>query len=227
MGSDDLFKKRREERKKRVYGYKQPKANSYLIVTEGEKTEPLYLRGITKLIEDKMGGNVDVVEIPFIDISGEGCSTCKLIEKTDEIVRKAKIIYQNIWVVFDKDDFEDFNQAIDEGIKKEYKIAWSNQSFEYWAFLHFNYSDVALHRNEWCKKLDGIFKDYNLGDGGYKKNYPDIYRMLDTHDGVATAIKNAKRRMEKFDIDKTKPSEYDPGTTMHVLVGELKKYLDE
>jgi hypothetical protein len=227
VGSDDLFKKRRKERKKREYGYKQPKANSYLIVTEGEKTEPLYLRGIIQLIEDKMGGNVDVVEIPIIDISGEGCSTCKLIEKTDEIVRRAKIIYQNVWVVFDKDDFEDFDQAINEGMKKEYKIAWSNQSFEYWAYLHFHYSDVALHRDQWCEKLDEIFKHYNLGIGEYKKNYSEIYCMLDTHDGVNTAIKNAKRRMTEFDFDKMKPSVYDPGTTMHVLVAELKKYLDE
>lgn len=37
MGHDDIFKKRREERKKRSYEYKQPKANSYLIVTEGKK----------------------------------------------------------------------------------------------------------------------------------------------------------------------------------------------
>lgn len=40
MGSDDLFKKKREERKKRNYGYKQPRANSFLIVTEGARTEP-------------------------------------------------------------------------------------------------------------------------------------------------------------------------------------------
>lgn len=43
MGSDELFKRRREKREKRNYGNKQPKANSFLIVTEGERTEPLYL----------------------------------------------------------------------------------------------------------------------------------------------------------------------------------------
>ena len=41
MGSDDLFKKRREARTQRKHEYKPPKANSYLIVTEGERTEPL------------------------------------------------------------------------------------------------------------------------------------------------------------------------------------------
>ena len=52
MGSHDLFKKRREERKQRKHEYKTPKANSFLIVTEGERTEPLYFRGIQKLIKE-------------------------------------------------------------------------------------------------------------------------------------------------------------------------------
>ena len=34
------------------------------------------------------------------------------IKNPEQIVKRAKIIYQNIWVVFDKDDFEDFDQAI-------------------------------------------------------------------------------------------------------------------
>ena len=40
MGSDDLFKKRRKERKERKCEMLTPKANSFLIVTEGECTEP-------------------------------------------------------------------------------------------------------------------------------------------------------------------------------------------
>ena len=36
MGSDDLFKKRRAERQQRKHEFKIPKANSFLIVTEGE-----------------------------------------------------------------------------------------------------------------------------------------------------------------------------------------------
>ena len=124
MGSHDLFKKRREERKQRKHEYKTPKANSFLIVTEGERTEPLYFRGIQKLIKEKVGGMVDVIEVPLIDIHGEGCATGKLIEITEKIVKEANVIYQNIWVVFDKDDFEDFNQAIKDGIDKGYKIGY-------------------------------------------------------------------------------------------------------
>lgn len=227
MGSDDLFKKRRETRRQRRYEYKMPKANSFLIITEGERTEPLYFKNMQKLIEEKIGGKIDVIQVPFIDIHGEGCSTQKLIEVTDKIVKEAKIIYQNIWVIFDKDDFDDFDQAIKEGLDKGYNIAWSNQSFEYWIYLHFYYSDAALHRNEWNKKLDEIFKQYNLGEGKYQKNYENIYNMVNTFDGVATAIKNAKRRMAAFDQERCKPSEYNPGTMVYKLVEELKQYLDE
>lgn len=227
MGSDDLFKKRRAARKQRQHEYKTPRANSYLIVTEGERTEPLYFKGLKKLISEKVGGTVNIIEAPIIDISGEGSSTGKLIEITEQIIKEAKIIYQNIWVVFDKYDFSDFDQAIKEGIKKGYNIAWSNQSFEYWLYLHFYYSDSALHRHEWNQKLDEIFKQYNLGDGSYRKNYENIYEIMNTYDGVNTAIKNAKRRMSDYNSQKDKPSQYDPGTTVYSLVESLKSYLEE
>ena len=93
MGSDDLFKKRREERKRREHEYKTPKANSFLIVTEGKRTEPLYFKEIKKRIEEKIGGRVDVVEAPLIEVCGEGCATGKLLETAEAIVKNAKIIY--------------------------------------------------------------------------------------------------------------------------------------
>ena len=96
MGSDDLFKKRRAERQQRKHEFKIPKANSFLIVTEGERTEPLYFNGLKKLIEEKIGGMVDIVEVPTIDVFGEGSSTEKLIEITEKRVKDAKIFYQNI-----------------------------------------------------------------------------------------------------------------------------------
>lgn len=226
MGSDDLFKKRRAARAERKYAYRSPKANSYLIITEGKCTEPLYFKGLQKLIKEKIGGTVDIIEEPVIEICGEGSSTMKLIEIADRIVKDAKIIYQNVWLVFDKDDFEDFDQAIKEAENRGYHVAWSNQSFEYWLYLHFFYSDAALHRNQWNEKLDEIFKKYELGDGCYRKNYEDIYALVNSYDGVNTAIKNAKRRMAEYEKGGYESSEYDPGTMVHQLVEELKKYLE-
>ena len=174
-----------------------------------------------------MNGRIDIVETPVIDIYGKGCGTGKLIETTEQLVKDSKVLYQNVWIVFDKDDFEDFDEAIRLGKEKGYQIGWSNQSFEYWLYLHFNYGDTALHRDNWYEKLDEIFKQYCLGDGRYRKNYEEIYDLVDTYDGVNIAIKNAKRRMAGFREESDVPSKYDPGTIVYRLVEQLKQYLDE
>lgn len=225
MGKNDLFKKRRQGRKKRRHEYLIPKANSFLIVTEGQCTEPSYFRGMKKLIQERIGGMINIVESPLIDICGQGRSTGKLIDITDQIVKNAKIIYQNVWIVFDKDDFEDFDEAIQEADSKGYQVAWSNQSFEYWIYLHFYYSDAALHRNDWVKKLNDIFKQRQIGKGEYQKNCKDIYDLVCQDGGIDLAIKNAKRRMESFDENTGKPSEYNPGTTVYKLAENLKQFI--
>lgn len=222
MGTDDLFKKRRKARKQRKHEFKTPKANSYLIVTEGTQTEPIYFNGIKKLIQESVGGQVDIVESPVVDVQGEGCSTCTLIEATEQIVKDAKVMYQNVWVLFDKDDFTDFDEAIQCGVERGYNVAWSNESFEYWLYLHFSYSDSALHRHEWTEKLDGIFKQF--GWGSYQKNDKELFEYVNMYGGVETAIKHAKRRMSEFETSKLNPSEYNPGTTVYKLVEELNQY---
>ena len=46
MGSDNLFHKVREERKKRETNIINQRAGNWLIVTEGTKTEPIYFKRI-------------------------------------------------------------------------------------------------------------------------------------------------------------------------------------
>lgn len=92
MGTDEFFKKRRarlDERKKEL---KTPMPNSFLIVSEGTKTEPYYFDGLAKYINEKYGNGIDV-EKPLIDTCGEGRCTVSLIEETDRIVSRSKIIY--------------------------------------------------------------------------------------------------------------------------------------
>lgn len=222
MKKEDLFKKRREALEKKKYGYKTLKA-SYLIVTEGRCTEPNYFNGLTKEILANVGGKIEVV------IRGMGFSPHGLIEYTEQYVNRANNRYKNVWVVFDKDDFEDFDQAIKEGEAKGYHVAWSNQSFEYWIYLHFNYRDTDQQRCKWIADLKKLFKTHNLSKDGYEKNIENLYELLKNFKGggIQTAIKNAKKRMAKFDSKIDKPSKYVPGTTVYILVEELRKYLED
>ena len=44
------------------------------------------------------------------------------------------------------------------------------------------------------KKLDEVFAQYGLGEGCYRKNYEDIYKLVNSYDGVNTAIKKCKKK---------------------------------
>lgn len=226
MGKDDLFKKRRKSREARKAGYKRPKANSYLIVTEGKCSEPYYFRGIQREIEMLIGGDIEVIKVPELEICGQGSSTCKLIEITDQLVNRSNTLYQHIWVLFDKDDFNDFDEAIKLATTKGYHVGWSNPCFEYWIYLHFYYSDAALHRQDYVDKLNSIFRKNGLGHLTYEKNYEDIYELVNQQDGVLLAIRNAKKRMSELKISDDK-SMFVPGTTIYQLVEELRNYIYE
>ena len=65
MGSDNLFSKRREERKKRKENIQKQKSNKLLIICEGTKTEPNYfqevIKDINKNLTDEFKLNVKII----------------------------------------------------------------------------------------------------------------------------------------------------------------------
>lgn len=224
MGTDDIFKKKREKLQKRRKEERTPKPNSFLIVSEGEKTEPYYFSGLAEYINNKYGDGIK--NKPIIEPRGEGRCTVSLVQKAAEIVSRSKIKYEHVWVVFDKDDFNDFDDAIELAEEYGFNVAWSNQSFEYWIFLHFNYSDSALHRDDWVDKLSDVFRELQIDSNGYKKSNPNIFKIVTTYGSLKSAIGNAKRINKNY--SKTdKPSACDPCTTVHNLLLALEPYLGD
>lgn len=224
MGTDDLFKKRREALKERKKEIREPKPNSFLIVTEGQKTEPNYFKGLSDYIKEKYGFGPDV-KSPIIDIRGEGKCTCSLVHSAVQIAKKSHIMYEHQWVVFDKDDFTDFDEAIQLAQDSGFEAGWSNQSFEFWLLLHFYYCDSALHRTEWNEKLDEQFKKMGISKDGYEKNNPDIFEIATTKGSLKSAISYSMNINEKYH-DSTPPSERDPSNTVYKLILELKPFLE-
>lgn len=53
------------------------------------------------------------------------------------------------WIVFDKDDYQDFDEAIEFAGKNGFEVAYSNQAFELWFLLHFKKTHVN-------KKAEGL-----------------------------------------------------------------------
>ena len=185
----------------------------FLIVCEGEKTEVNYFKAFTvpKKIE--------------VMVKGEGKNSLSLVEKAIKIIDNLNKddSFDQIWCVFDKDNCskEQFNQA--EGLAKEQniKIAYSNEAFEIWFILHFQYLDIATSRSEYLTILTNQMKKYGLLNKKekYKKNREDMYEKLKPYQ--TTAITNAAKLIQDRDEAKKHPFDANPSTTVQELVQEL------
>ena len=111
-----------------------------MIVSEGTKTEPIYLRGFASKINEKYK---DLVRENHIEVYGTGNNTNGLIRFVDR--KRASgdwAKFQKIWLVYDKDDFplDNFDNTQFEAESRKdvsMSVAWSNESIELWFVLHF------------------------------------------------------------------------------------------
>ena len=194
----------------------------HLIVTEGEKTEPLYFEGLKNDINQKYHGRIS------IDINGigQGANTLTLLERAQQLVSAAPDKYKHVWLVYDKDDFpkDDFDNTYyrcsslsESNSTVTYHALWSNECIEYWFLLHYKHLDSALHRSEYYPKLTEC-----LGSK-YEKNRDDIYSLLKPNIGIA--IENAKGIMSSR--NGSSPSQCTPGTTVYEIFEKLQNYIDQ
>ena len=206
-------------RKDRLKSKRQAPAN-YLIVCEGKKTEPNYFNGLKKKINEKYGNKVDVL-IPNIDIKGTGMNTTSLVKYTQKTVNHANKVYGQVWVVFDKDEYNDeqFNSAIDNC---NYNVAWSNPNFELWLLAHFKKVNRYVSKDDVLQELSKEFQKKGLGD--YTKNDINIFDKVTSEGKLHTAIKNCEY-MEELNKD-GQASQRNPMTKVYKIVDELKEYLE-
>ena len=183
---------------------------SFLIVCEGEKTEPDYFKAFR-------------MTAATVKAVGQAMNTMTLVSKAisiREADQKRKKVYDQCWVVFDKDDFpaKDFNQAIQFAEKNGFCVAYSNQAFEYWFLLHYNLYTGAIHRSQYkdmLTKLTGMPYSKSEGYGAV------MYNLLLSRQ--QQAINNAETVLAE--ISHGNPAEEESSTTVQRLVVELNKYL--
>ena len=81
---------------------------SFLIVCEGKNTEPDYFRKFK-------------LKTATIKVVGEGYNTVSLVEQAEKLDKQGE--YDQVWCVFDKDDFKNFNNAIQKAEQLGFKVA--------------------------------------------------------------------------------------------------------
>ena len=213
------MRNREYSRRSRVNSRKLAPAN-YLIVCEGKQTEPNYFNGLKQEINKKYGNKVDVL-IPNIDVKGTGMNTTSLVKYTQKIINYSHKIYGQVWVVFDKDDYNDeqFNSAIKNC---DYNVAWSNPNFELWLLAHFKKVSRYVSKDDVIQELSKEFQKKGLGE--YTKNDTNILEKVTSEDRLHTAIKNCEY-MEEVNKD-GQASQRNPMTKVYKIVDGLKEYLE-
>lgn len=189
----------------------------FLIVCEGERTEPHYFKA---LVQNKYS------EVRDERIVGEGKSTCALVRRAarikEELERTRQLPFDRVWVVFDKDDFPDFNEAIQMAKRYGFACAWTNEAFELWYLLHFQYMDAAISRRDYIVKLQHeIRKHPGMETYEYHKNDTSIYELL-SQLGDEDFAKRCAVRLRKRYVGDTDYQNHKPCTTVDLLVTELE-----
>lgn len=186
----------------------------FLIVSEGEKTEPIYFQ----YFKDRLPRHM----VDTIEIEPGGMETIRVVElaiqkRAERSNRKPR--YDEVWAVFDKDDFSpaSFNEAIAMAQQNGIEHAASNEAFELWYILHYQYLDVAIRREQYFDRLSKI-----LGFP-YQKNTPAVVRHLFEHGNFRQAVIWA-RKLEEVHEGKT-AAESCPSTRVYLLVERLAGYL--
>jgi hypothetical protein len=159
-----------------------------------------------------------------------GCSKTKLIECTRSIVNDET--FDEVWCVFDMDikpdvvgQFDDYNNAIRMSQQHGFNAAYSNDAFELWFVLHYQFVDQEHLRIFYFETL-GTLWGINYERDGKKWGFATtIYQKLatDERSSQQTAIRNASRLYENM---KDRPYHLqNPVTLVYKLVTTLNEHL--
>lgn len=219
MGSEDLFHQRRASSHRKL-DRKKAKRDAYacvLIVCEGEKTEPNYLRELIdhlKLnsanveVDGRCGSSPD-------SIWGYAKRCCQ------EEVKKGDA-YDRVYCVFDRDSHTTYDATVaaihSAKPKGRYYVITSVPCFEYWLLLHYEFSTRPYNRTGRSSPCDciieelkgkGYLPDYSKGDKGV------FAQIMGQTDRAIAYSKRALCHAQKADTD-------NPTTLMHNLVEYLQ-----
>lgn len=216
MGKDNQPKDRQAAQLARKAG-QRASYDRILIVTEGSKTEPHYLGEIRSKYRLQTA-NVQVQHSLF------GTSPLKIVEYAehlfvngDEDKNIQPRAFEQVYVVFDRDDHETYHNALNKAaalngkLRNDLKQAVKFEAiasvpcFELWLLLHFEEVLAPLHRTKVYQRLRQHLPNYDKGQAGH---YAQTYQNL-----VA-----ASQRAEHLAKLTTAHDGINPYTDMHTLV---------
>ncbi len=230
-----------------------------LIVCEDEKSSAYYLEDKVKSVGIPIVKSIEKIKLDKsgVEIKGLGATPLTIVKKAIERKElfkkvqkyKSSIPYSKIFCVMDVDDHEQQGnqltralQAINDENKKDNETELipiiSNECFELWYVLHFDYTTAELYRN--TKRKRGKNKEYiddkrnlskliekHLNIKKYDKGHRDIFELLQKNGNEKYAIINSKKlNRHHLNVNKITEDEiykHNPSTQVFKLIIALNE----
>lgn len=207
-------------RKSEISKYRRTikKKKRFLIVCEGY-SEANYFKSFPVV-------SAQVESLPL------GCDPLNIVKCTLDIIKSEN--YDEVWCVFDVDikpsdktQKEKFNKAIELAERSKINLAYSNDCFELWVYLHFQYTDQRNHRDFYFEELGKLF-NVNYRKEGKSQSFTRLLyaRLKERNDSSQEeALKRAEKLTELG--ENILPFDRNPSTLINKLVTELNNHLKE
>lgn len=222
--SDQLFQKRKAKKRKDLARRRPtlPERRRVLIICEGEKTEPLYLKA---LIAD-LGLTTAEVEV-----CGECGSAPTSVVGFGKDRFDADADFDLVYFVFDRDSHKDYDSALRmikefqqqrNSARTTFTAITSIPCFEIWFLLHFEpvtrpYG--AGSNKSPCGNLISVLKQ-KPEFTGYKKGHANYFQVLSGR--LFQARKNSAQTLKQSQTAGDPAHHGNPTTLMHILVDALE-----
>lgn len=189
----------------------------YLIITDTDKTEECYFKGIKELLPSPLKNKIEVQVVKT--------KTKSLVECAKEHMAYSAQL-KEVWIVFDRDKVTDFDDIIKEAEDNGIEVGWSNPCFEIWLFTYFGKMPTCMDSVQCCNRFSEEFSK-QVGQE-YNKNDSGIYKKIVTYGDEVLAIKRARQTHKKYIRDGEQlPSEMNPCTTVYLLVENMRKKIED
>jgi hypothetical protein len=185
-----------------------------LIVTEGEKTEPCYLKGLRNHLK-LSAAEIEVVPAAFDALSIVNRAIELRTARNKKVRQSCAVPYDYVWAVFDTER-ADTNPRLNDAIQKAHAqkilIALSNPCFEFWLLLHEEYTTAPFLN---CAEVIRRIKAHYLPD--YEKANIQIDRFIPK---IPDAVRNSNQCREHH---RSAGSDGNPSTDVDLLVREMNE----
>jgi hypothetical protein len=144
---------------KRRSAVRKPKSKIF-IFCEGKRTEPDYFSSLASRNRDRL------TEIVIVESVGVPLTIVNVAKRNRRLNGSSSFQADDeYWVVFDRDDHPNYQQAITEARQAGLKLGNSNPCFEYWLLLHFVDHNASLGRHDVQRLLSKHSSSYSEKSG--------------------------------------------------------------